>query len=257
MSLSSKKPTITVPQYSPPPKPSYSAFGLTASPQGTGYGLAEDPTVLADRQAAESIRRELIGSLGLSGSESDPYAQKTLQESLRLAQPQLENSLIQRGLGGSSVYQGAITDLLSKATMEAILNSQNQKLNTLGTLQSSYFGPQQQLGQALLQLAGQTGLSQEQLAMELYKATLPYKTTVDYPKQSGLAGLISGGIQGAQSGAAFGPWGALAGGVAGGATGYYGSKSDAYSQPYMLSDYYKQNNSGLNLQSLLKLSGAF
>ena len=140
--------------------------------------------------------------------------------------------------------------------MEAILNSQNQKLNTLGTLQSSYFGPYQALGQNLLQLAGQTGISQEQLYKQLYESTLPYLTQVNYPKQSGLAGLISGGIQGAQGGAAFGPVGMIAGGLAGGATGYYGSKSDAYSQPYMLSDYYKggRGGGGLDLQSLMALA---
>lgn len=247
MSLSSKKPTISIPQYQPPPKPSFSAFGQTAGPQGSGFALTEDPTQLADRQAAEQVRRELIGSLGLNGSESDPYAQKLLSESLRIAQPQLENSLIQRGLGGSSVYQGAITDLISKATMDSILNSQSSKLNTLAGLQSSYLGPYQALGQNLLQLAASTGISQEQLAQAMYQATLPYNAQVNYPKQSGLAGLISGGIQGFMRG---GPIGALTGA----GVGYFGSQSPAYSQPYMLSDYYKQN-SGLTLQNLLGLAG--
>ena len=184
----------------------------------------------------------------MNGSENDPYAQKLLSENLRIAQPQLENSLIQRGLGGSSVYQGAITDLFSKASMDAILNSQNSKLNTLAGLQSSYLGPNQQLGEALLQLAASTGISQEQLAQAMYQATLPYKTTVDYPKQSGLGGLISGGIQGFM-GSGGNPFGALAGA----GVGYFGSAAPGYSQPYMLSDYYKQN-SGLSLQNLLGLS---
>lgn len=247
MSLSSKKPTISIPEYQKPKPPQFSAYGQSTEAFGNGFRIIEDPTALADRQAAERVRRDLIGSLGLSGSESDPYAQKLVQENLRIAQPRLENSLIQRGLGGSSVYQGALTDLLSKTTMEAVLNSQNQKLNTLGMLQSSYLGPYEQLGQNLLQLAASTGLSQEQLAQAMYLATLPYNAQVNYPKQSGIGGLISGGIQGFASG---GPVGAIVGGT----TGYFGSQADAYSQPYMLSDYYKQN-SGLSLQNLLGLSG--
>lgn len=256
MSLSSKKPTISIPQFQKPSAPSFSAYGQTAtSDGGTGYKLIEDPTQLADRQAAEQVRRDLINSLGLSGSGDDPFAKKYLDESLRIAQPTLENALIQRGLGGSSVYQGALTDLISKATSEAILNSQNQKLATLSGLQSSYIAPYEQLGQNLLQLAASTGLSEEQIAASLYGQTLPYTAQINYPKQSGLAGLISGGIQGAMSGSALGPLGMIAGGLAGGAVGNYSSAAPAYSMPYILSDFYKNNNSGLNLQSLLGLMG--
>ena len=205
----------------------------------------------------------------MNGSDNDPYAQKLLSENLRIAQPQLENSLIQRGLGGSSVYQGALTDLFSKASMDAILNSQNSKLNTLAGLQSSYLGPYEQLGQNLLQLAASTGISQEQLAQAMYQATLPYKTTVDYPKQSGLLGGIQGFLSDPGGIAGLGQ---MAGGIlsmnpaligsglmsllpsaGGAATGYFGSQANAYSQPYMLSDYYKQN-SGLSLQNLLGLA---
>lgn len=149
------------------------------------------------------------------------------------------------------MYQGAISDLISKATTEAILNSQANKLNALSTLQSSYLGPYQQMGQNLLQLAASTGISQEQLAQAMYQARLPYEAQVNYPKQSGLSGLISGGLQGFMAG---GPVGA----VVGAGTGYFGSQAPAYSQPYMLSDYYKSNNSGLslqNLQSLMQLGG--
>lgn len=245
MSLSSKKPTVEIPSYQAPRPPSFSAYGQTGSFKDGKYSVTEDPTQLADRQAAERVRRDLIGSLGLSGSESDPYAQRLLQENLRIAQPHLENSLIQRGLGGSSVYQGALTDLITKATTDAVLNSQNQKLNTLGTLQSSYFAPYEQLGQNLLQLSAQTGLSQQQLAQQLYQMQLPYKAQVNNPGNSGLGGLIQGGIGGFMAG---GPIGALAGA----GVGYFGSKSNAYSEPYMLSDY-ANKSSGLNLQSLQAL----
>lgn len=206
-----------------------------------------DPSTLADNQAALKVRSDLINSLGLAGTGNDPYAKTFMDESLRLSQPTLENSLIQRGLGGSSVYQGALTDLISKASTDAVLQSGNQRNNALNTLQSSYFGPQQQLGQALLQLSAQTGISQDQLAQQLYQTQLPYTAQVNYPKQSGLQGLIQGGIQGFATGG-------LPGAVIGAGTGYYGSQSDGYSQPLMLSDYAKNNNSGgLNLQSLMSL----
>lgn len=192
------------------------------------------------------MRRELIGSLGLSGSANDPYAKTLLDENLRLSQPRLENSLIQRGLGGSSVYQGALTDLISKATTDSILNSQNQKLNTLAGLQSSYLGPYEQMGQNLLQLAAQSGMTQDQLAQALYQMQLPYTAQVNYPKNNGFGGAIQGGITGFMTG---GPVGA----VVGAGTGYLGSQQGAYSQPYMLSDYAKQNSGGLTLQNLLSL----
>ena len=254
MSLSSKKPTISIPEYQKPPQPNFSAYGQTAQGNGNGgYGITEDPTQLADYQAASKVRSDLINSLGLSGQTSDPYAQTFQQESLRLSQPQLENSLIQRGLGGSTVYQGALTDLINKASTDAVLNSSQLRNNTLANLQSSYFGPYQQLGQNLLQLASGANSNQQQLAQQMYQALLPYTAQVNYPKQSGLSGLISGGLQGAMSGSAFGPIGMIAGGLGGGATGYYGSQAPAYSQPYMLSDYNNQNSGGLSLQSLQQL----
>lgn len=168
-----------------------------------------------------------------------------MQENLRLSQPQLENSLIQRGLGGSSVYQGALTDLISKASTDAILNSQTQKLNTLSGLQSSYLGPYQQLGQNLLQLAAQTGLSQEQIAAQIYGQQLPYRAQVNYPSQSGLGGLLSGGLQGLMSG---GPLGALLGG----GTGFLGAQQDPYTT-YLGLQGGVGGGGALSLQNLLGL----
>jgi hypothetical protein len=205
-----------------------------------------DPSTMADYQAASKVRTDLINSLGLSGTMADPYAQTFQQESLRLSQPQLENSLIQRGLGGSSVYQGALTDLINRASTDAILNSSQLRNQNLANLQSSYFGPSQQLGQNLLQLAGGANVSQNQLAQQMYQMLLPYTAQVNHPKESGLGGAIQGGIQGFMYG---GPLGA----AVGAGTGYLGSKADAYSQPYMLSDYGQKNGGALNLQALTQL----
>lgn len=253
MSLSQKKPTISIPEYRPPAQPNFSAYGQTAKGLGNGgYGIVEDPSVLADYQAASKVRSDLINSLGLSGQANDPYAQAFQQESLRLSQPQLENSLIQRGLGGSTVYQGALTDLINKASTDAVLNSSQLRNNTLANLQSSYFGPYQALGQNLLQLASGANTNQEQLAQQMYQALLPYTAQVNYPKQSGLGGLISGGIQGFMSG---GPIGA----IAGAGTGYFGSQAPAYSVPLAFQGGINNygNQGGLSLQKLLGIGGAF
>ena len=254
MSLSSKKPTISIPEYKRPAQPSFSAYGQTAAGTGNGgYGITEDPSQLADYQAASKVRSDLINSLGLSGQANDPYAQTFQQESLRLSQPQLENSLIQRGLGGSTVYQGALTDLINRASTDAVLNSSQLRNQTLSNLQSSYFGPYQQLGQNLLQFASGAGQQQDQLAQQMYQALLPYTAQVNYPKQSGLMGGLTGGLQGFLQG---GP----IGGITGAATGYYGSQSPAYSTPLAFQggiNNYGNQNSSLNLQRLLGLQGAF
>jgi len=244
MSLSQKKPTIELPQFNAPAPTSFGGFGLTAGRQGNAYNITEDPSILADRQAAEQVRRELIGSLGLSGSQSDPYAQTLLQENLRLSQPQLENSLIQRGLGGSSVYQGSITDLISKATTDALLNSQNQKLNTLAGLQSSYFAPYQALGQNLLQLAGGYDQNQQQLAQQMYQSLLPYTAKVNQPGNSGWAGALQGGLTGLLTG---GP----IGGLIGAGSGYASSYAAPQSTPLYLYQLDQQNKANNALQSLL------
>ena len=265
MSLSKKQPTISIPEYRQPAQPNFSAYGQTAQGVGNGgYSLSQDPTQIADMQAASKVRNELIGSLGLSPN-TDQYKNTFYNESLRLSQPQLENSLIQRGLGGSSVYQGALTDLLNKAATDSILNAgnqqtqaQNNKLNTLSGLQSSYFGPNQQLGEFLLQLAGGTDISQDQLAQQLYQMQLPYNAQVNYPKESGLGGGLMGALKGGLSGSAFGPIGAIGGAIGGGATGYYGAQAPAYSSPLAfyggVNNYNAQGGTGgLTLQSLQQL----
>jgi hypothetical protein len=194
---------------------------------------------------------------------NDPYAQTFQQESLRLSQPQLENSLIQRGLGGSSVYQGALTDLINKASTDAILNSSQLRNQNLASLQSSYFAPYQQLGQNLLQLAGGANTSQDQLAQSLYQALLPYTAQINQPKNNGLLGALTGAGQGfIMSGG--NPFGALAGGV----SGYSSSLDSGGSQSlmaYQLAQQQLQNeallnlykNGGLQTQSTNTLPGLF
>lgn len=140
---------------------------------------------------AEKIRRDLLSSLGLNSGDpqSDPYTQAFLKDSLATVQPQLENALIGRGLGGSSVYQGALSDLFSKLGTQATLNSQQYKTNALSALQSNFFAPQQTIGQNLLQLAQGNDSQQQQMAQQLYETTLPYLAKVNVPTPNFLQNL--------------------------------------------------------------------
>jgi len=246
MSLKQKKPTISIPEFKKPTPPSFSAFGLTSGYNGNSYGLTEDAQALADRTQAESIRRELVSALGLkSGSMSDPYANLLADESLRIAQPRLENALIGRGLGGSSVYRGALSDLISRASTEAALASNEMKLRNLEALQSGYLLPYYQMGQNLLGLSANAGQADAAQAAAMYQALLPYTAKVNTPKESGLMGALTGGLQGFFTG---GPLAALVGA----GSGYMNSARPASSESYMLSDYYPKNT-GLSLQNLLGL----
>lgn len=253
MSFGSKKqPSISIPQYSPPPPPTYKAFGLSADPSGSGYSLTMSGQEMADYNLAQKIRSELLSGLGLSGPSggAKEYGDLITRESLRTAQPTLENALIGRGLGGSSIYKEALTDLISKAATQGTLSSADYVRNNLASLESSYFAPQYALGQNLLQLATSKNVNDQQLAQQLYLATLPYLSQINQPGNSGIGGAINGGITGLMMSGG-NPFVALAG--AGG--GYLSSKSDPYSQSLYLYQLDQQNKASQNyLRSLLQLS---
>ena len=136
-------------------------------PWGRGYIkgekriFEESPEALQDRLLIQNIRRDLLTSLGLgSAPKEDPWAKMFMEELTRVAQPKLELSMIGRGLGGSTVYKEAMTDLLSKLATQAALGSENLKLGRLGALQAVLL-PQYQLAQNIL---GQLS-AQEQLGL--------------------------------------------------------------------------------------------
>lgn len=143
---------------------------------------------------AQGIRSSLLKSLGLGGDISqDKYTQTYMNELLRLAQPRTENALIGRGLGGSSVYKDALTDLITKASNQAILGGQQYKMNDLAALESFLSG-EYGFGQNLATLASGAGQNQEQLAMQKYLSMLPYTATYSGGKDySGLGTLLGAG----------------------------------------------------------------
>ena len=230
---------------------------MTADPSGNGYNLKMDGQAAADYGMAEKIRSELVAGLGLSGPSggAKEYGDLITRESLRTAQPTLENALIGRGLGGSSIYREALTDLISKASTQGTLSAADYTRNNLASLNSNYFSPIYGLGQNLLQLATSKSVSDQQLAQQLYQMLLPYTATINQPGDSGWGGAMSGAGHGAMMGAPLGPLGMLAGGVIGGGVGYFGSKQDPSSQSLMMYNMDQQNKGNSALLSLLSGAG--
>lgn len=132
--------------------PTFSLGGATTKQDGNSYGVTYSAEEQATMDTVSKLRSELLSSLGLnSGGADDPYTQELMKESLRLSQPRLENALIGRGLGGSTIYKDSLTDLISKAGTNAILSGQQYKSNNLNALQN-YLSNQNNLGQYLLSL---------------------------------------------------------------------------------------------------------
>jgi hypothetical protein len=125
-----------------------------------------------DNQLAD-MQKALLGTLGTT-YDTSKWTDLLLQEALRTTRPSLEQSLIGRGLGGSSVYKEALTDLYSKLGTQAALQgiglgqSQEQALlNKLSTLQNLKSGDIQNLLNRLttvqnIQTAGAGLTTQEQ-----------------------------------------------------------------------------------------------
>lgn len=248
----SKSPSISIPEYQKPSPAVYDAFGLRTDPSGNGYNLTMSGQQAADYSTAQKIRAELLEGLGLSGPSggAKQFGDLITRESLRTAQPTLENALIQRGLGGSSIYKEALTDLISKASTQGTLASGDYLRANLNSLAGDYFNPIYSLGQNLLQLAGNKSAQDQQLAQSLYQMQLPYLAQVMTPGDSGLGGAINGAITGLMMSG-----GNPIGAIVGGGAGFASSRSGATSQPYMLSDYYAKNNSNNALLSLLSGMG--
>lgn len=209
----SKGNSVTIPSYNKPNASSFSMFGNTASKNGDNWNYSTSGIDASTMNQAKQIRKQLIGSLGLSqGDEANSqyYQNVYNKDLLRSSQPQLENALIGRGLGGSSVYSNALTDLISKAATQSVLgrqqyqsNEQNYNLNNLTALQN-YLQGEQQTGNNLLSLASNYDLYNQRLAQNLYETQLPYLSTVnkgtDYSGLLNLAGGLLNTVSGGGAG---------------------------------------------------------
>lgn len=243
--------SVTIPEYKKPTAQSFSLGNMMASNNGGGWNFNVGGIDGDTMNQAKRIRQQLMGSLGVSDTNNVNAYQNTLfKELLSKSQPQLENSLIGRGMGRSSVYTNALNDLISKASIQSILggqqfqsNDQAMKLNNLNALQS-YLQNQDQMGLNMLNQASGYDIQNQQLAQQLYNMQLPYLAQVNEEGDSGLGGALSGAISGGMAGAKFGPWGALGGAALGGGMGYMGSKSKGSSTPFALYGKGGQKSSG-------------
>lgn len=222
MAKNSQQPQVNIPEFQKPTPTSFNTPWGSASYSNNAWNYNMSPEEQQTSSTAQRIRQDLLNSLGISksGSADDPYTKGLMSEGLRMAQPQLENALIGRGLGGSPVYKDALTDLISKVSMQALLGGQNQRLSELSYLQN-LIQPQMNYGQNLMNMGTNQYNQDVSSAQNLYNTTLPFKATynggqsTDY---SGLGSLLGTGL-GALLALPTGGMSVLAGGMLGNALG--------------------------------------
>jgi hypothetical protein len=241
MSKKSKSSSIEIPEFKKPTPPSFETPWGTSWFKDNTYGFTETPEALADRQQIEALRRSILSGLGVTAPEREAslnqWQDTFMKEALRTSMPRLEQTLFERGLGGSRFYQGAITDLLGKLATQSVLNRENlarqDELLKLNQLAGLY--PWEQVNKELINtLTGRTadvGLKEETLAQDRWKTTLPYLARVTGRKTSpwGTIGSLLGAAAGAALAAPTGgmsiPMGAALGSSLGGAVGGYAGGS--------------------------------
>lgn len=131
-------------------------------PSSQTYSYNMNPEQKQTYDMASGIRNDLLKSLGLASTGEDAYTKALMNESLRLSQPKLENSLIGRGLGGSSVYGTALTDLVNQAATQSVIQGRQARLNDLSTLEGILTNMYNLGGNTLNQVSN-TGLAQQQI----------------------------------------------------------------------------------------------
>ena len=245
---------VEIPTYQKPVAASFSIDGTTASKTGDAWNLSRNALDTQTMNTVNQLRSELLSSLGIgSGGQDDPYVKTLMDESLRLSQPRLENSLIGRGLGGSTIYRDALTDLFSKAGTQAILNGQTYKLNNLNALQN-YLQNQNTSGMNLLNLASSKDTQEQQLAQQLYQMQLPYLASIN--QEEGTPWGSIGSLAGAALGTLIAPGvGTMVGSQLGGMAGGMAEGGGSGSNSLLLSGGNNKSSGGLDLLSLLNMSG--
>ena len=258
-----KQPTLEIPKYNKPNPQQMSLPGLgTSTYANDTWGFNQDPELAAQQKELRAMQNSILAGLGVTAPEREAslnnWQDTFMKEAQRTSQPALEQSLFQRGLGGSKFYQDSVTDLLSKLATQSVLNREqlaNQDYNNqlaglqavTGLNQTNYGNMSGLLGNAV----GQTNQNNQQ-AWNQYQTMLPYTMKVNTPGNNGLMGALQGAATGFMVG---GPIGA----VAGGGLGYLGSKSSGSSTPYIMYQPQSQGSSGgmggLNLSSLAGMFG--
>jgi hypothetical protein len=203
------KSSVEIPTYNKPNAASFSMFGNTASKSGDNWNYSTSGLDQQTMNQAKQIRQQLISALGVNRDEGNSqYYQNTYnKELLRQSQPQLENALIGRGMGGSSVYGNALSDLFSKAATQSVLgrqqyqsNEQGMNINQLSALQN-YLQQENQTGLNMLGLGANYDIQNQRLAQEMYNTQLPYLAKVN--QEDGTPWGSIGSLAGAGLGALF------------------------------------------------------
>lgn len=221
---------VNIPQYNEPTPYGFSTPDASVGFSNGNFNLSYSPQMQQSMDDMSAMRNAIMKSLGTTSADREASLnnwQDTFQkELLRSSQPQLEQSLFDRGLGGSNYYSGALTDLISKAGSQAVLNreqlaqqDEQSKINRLGAV-AGLQNQDQQNNMGLLGLANQSFDARNSLASQRYGQTLPYLASYSQnpgylglggTALGGLAGFAMGGFPGAAAGAGIG--GAVGGGV--------------------------------------------
>lgn len=222
----STAPSTQVPQYNAPANTNFNTpYGSATFDSSTNsYNYTENPGDSAFRLELEALRGAILKTIGVTSADREASRQSFTdayyKEATRLAVPKMENTLFDRGLGGSKLYGQSLNDLNSQLTNDSIMageqlrmNDEATKLNNLNAV-SGAMNQQNQLPLSLLSLASNYNTNQQQLAQQQYNNLLPYQSIVTPGKQSNTGTYIGAGI-GGLVGLAGGPMGALQGAAIG------------------------------------------
>ena len=200
--MSSKRPKVEIPKYKEPAKVGFQTpWGdVGFDPTGSNFVLSQSPEQEAERLEIEALRNSILKTIGVTSPEREAslnkFEETFFAESTRLAVPKLENTLFDRGLGGSSVYQGAVRDLLSQLATESVLQREtlrNQdettKINQLNSV-DSLLANDRNAGMTLLNLAQGFNSNQSALATNRYNNTLPYAAQVTGSSSPGIGQIL-------------------------------------------------------------------
>jgi hypothetical protein len=220
-----------------PSPPSYANSVMNYSIPGLGntsyanntWGFNLTPEAQAEQQQIQSLKNSILAGLGITSSQREQslnqWQDTFVKEALRTSQPQLEQSLFARGLGGSRYYSDALTDLLTKVNTQGVLNRESlsnqdqqlmlQQLAGVGNLgQQNYSNMYNLLGQS----TGQSN-QQYQNAINLYQTMLPYLAKVNQSSNLGGLGSLLGTGLGALFALPTGGMSVLGGSMLGGSLG--------------------------------------
>lgn len=205
MGKAGKSPSWSIPEYQDPTYKTFANNGGSTSYADNKFSYTPNAANQDFQTQLDATRAAILKHMGgtdQAANDSLNNWQKTyFDEANRLTQPQLENSLFDRGLGGSNFYAGSLNDLLTKNSNQAILNKyqlQNQDFNQNQTAFTNVNNAEQGLttdANNLLTMSANYANNQDARNMDLYKTTLPYKATFTQGQQGqGFGGLIGAGV---------------------------------------------------------------